>query len=72
MSKFDGFFKDWSINDYTASHKDGRKLWVANGFLFFRSESHKKASMRGFNLRERYQLWKELKAEIRRRDLAKD
>jgi hypothetical protein len=69
MSKFDGYFKDWVISDYRANHKDGRVISVSNGFLFFRSESHVKASINAFNMLDRYRLWRELKAEVRRRQI---
>lgn len=69
MSKFDGFFKDWVISDYEAVHRDGRKLWVANGFLFLKSESHRKTTLIGFSLIDRYKLWRELKREVRKRNI---
>lgn len=69
MSKFNGFFKDWAISKYNATHNDGRKLWIASGLSFFKDESHSVATLMGFNRFERYQLWQELKKEVKRRNL---
>lgn len=65
MSDFNGYFKDWNITAYQATHKDGRSLWIANGFMMLADQSHYKASLKGYGLIDRYRLWKELKRQIR-------
>lgn len=62
------YFKDWAIGYYRANHSDGRELWICNGFSAFK-DCGNKAFLMGFNIFDKYIFWKELRAEIRRRNL---
>lgn len=71
-SKWDtNYFKNWNIDHFTAENREkGYSLWIANGFFFFKDYYQcSSAFLVGFNIFDRWKIWKCLKKEIRNRAL---
>lgn len=48
---------DWEITKYTFNHKNGFKLWIANGFIFCNPDS----SGMVISFRQKRKIWRAFK-----------